>query len=91
MIKKILDSILSIKYVVNFNNGCGYESSLDLRDLISEINSCICYTKQSITIEDEDGNTVARLPFSSTRDYIEMFDVVADFGDFGYYGEWEIY
>jgi hypothetical protein len=80
-------------YIVNYGTGAGnYESNLDLNDLMHEASEYLSYTQTNVTIEDENGETVARLPWYGLPYFPEdeYEEVTADFGQFGYYGKWYI-
>lgn len=75
-------------YKVNFGTGAGdYTSAKPLDELMQQVARDATYTQQDVRIEDAAGETVARLPWYGTK--AEDTDAVtADFGDFGFYGEW---
>jgi hypothetical protein len=75
-------------YTVRFGTGVGdYTSGKPLDELMQRVARDATYTQQDVRIEDERGNCVARLPWYGTK--AEDTDTVtADFGDFGFYGEW---
>lgn len=79
-----------MKYFINYHTGAGnewVECNLDKAKRIADDGSC--YTQQSISIEDEEGNEVSRREWwgISFDTAYEMGDVII-FGEFGYYGEW---
>jgi hypothetical protein len=75
-------------FTVNFNTGAGnYKSDKDINDLKLQVNDELAYTQESVTIEDEDGNIMARLPWYGCAPTDEDI-VTAQFGSFGFYGEW---
>lgn len=75
-------------YTVRFGTGAGdYSSAKPLDELMQEVAEKATYTQEDVRIEDAAGETVARLPWYGVK--AEDGDAVtADFGDFGFYGEW---
>lgn len=80
-----------LKYYVKFGTGAGDYSSINyLESLMQEINKYLAYTQKSVSIYDSKDNEIAYLPWYDVAP--EEDDVVtARFGDFGFYGEWEVY
>ena len=77
------------KYFVNFGTGAGnYTSNLSLDELIEEVNEQLSYTQESVKIvEVETDEVAATLTWYGTSP--EEDDIVtAQYGDFGFYGEW---
>lgn len=77
-----------IMFLVNFNTGAGnFKSDKELDELMNEVLKEVTYTQESIKIENEDGNVVARLPwYGVSAD--EDDTILVDFGSNGFYGEW---
>lgn len=77
-----------MKYYVNYGTGAGNEDvEGTLEDAMKIAEEGLAYTQQSVSIEDEEGKVVARLPWYGVAP--EENDVVTcQFGDFGFYGEW---
>lgn len=75
------------KFLVNFGTGAGneYAETLEEAKQIAEENAT--YTQASITIEDENYNEIAKLPWWGVYPG-EDDEVTIDFGEFGFYGEW---
>ena len=82
------------KFLINFGTGAGeeYAETLEEAKEIAEENAT--YTQCSITIEipsnddEEENKVVAKLPWWSVQPG-EDDEVTVDFGNFGFYGEWE--
>lgn len=76
---------------INYHTGAGNEEcNGTLEDAMRIAEENISYTQEPITIEDEKGNELARLPWYGVMP--EEDDIVtAQFGDFGFYAEWIIY
>ena len=80
-------------YIVNYGTGAGnYESNMNLNELMHEVSKSLSYTQKNVTIENENGETVARLPWYGLPYFPEDEEegVTASFGQFGYYGKWYI-
>lgn len=75
-------------YYINFNTGAGNEEASSLNEAMEIAVKGATYTQQPITIIN-DGNEVARLPWYGIAPG-EDDTVTVRFGDFGFYGEWEI-
>lgn len=77
-----------MKFLVNFGTGAGNEwaETLEEAKQIAEENAT--YTQASIIIEDKNYNEIAKLPWWSVQPG-EDDEVTVDFGNFGFYGEWE--
>ena len=74
---------------VNYGTGAGnYESNLDIDDLAVEVGNNTSYTQCNVKIQDMDGETLAILNWYGVK-ATEDDTVTADYGDFGFYGEWE--
>lgn len=82
-----------MKFLVNFGTGAGNEFAETLEEAKEIAEENATYTQASITIEipnnnEEENEVVAKLPWWSVHPGDD--DVVTvDFGDFGFYGEWE--
>lgn len=77
------------QYWVRYHTGAGDESADSLDEAMDLAVAGVAYTQQDITIEDEDGKLLARLPWCGVA-ATEDDEVVADYGKFGFYGEWWI-
>jgi len=77
-------------YLINYRTGAGNEQADTLEDAMAAAEKNAAYTQADIHIEDKDGNVVARLPWVGCAAG-EDDDVTVDFGEFGFYGEWEEY
>lgn len=77
-----------MKYYVNYGTGAGNEEiNGTLEEAMKVAEEGLSYTQQTVCIQNECGEDVARLPWYGVRP--EEDDVVtAQFGDFGFYGEW---
>ncbi len=76
-------------YKINYHTGAGdAEFTGDIWGAMAEADSGAAYTQQPITIEDEDGNEVARRPWCGVLTGIEDCQNPIQFGDFGYYADW---
>lgn len=80
------------KLFINYHTGAGNEYVEDLGNAMEIADNGATYTQQDITIEDEDGNVLARRRWwgvaydpEATE---ETEDEVIRFGDYGYYGAW---
>jgi len=87
IIEKLEEIRMRKGYVVNFGTGAGNEELESLESAKTfAVDNC-SYTGESIKIE-QGGEEVATLPFYGVAAADD--DVVsADFGDNGFYGEWE--
>lgn len=77
------------KYYINYNTGAGNDTANTLKEAIETAVENAAYTQQPIIIENEDGIEVARLPWYGVKATDED-EVTVDFGDYGFYGTWEI-
>lgn len=77
------------KFYVDYNTGAGnFEFDGSLENAIKSAEADIAYTQQPVTIHSN-GAEVARLPWWDVE--ANEDDVVtADYGQFGFYGEWSI-
>jgi len=76
-------------YKINYHTGAGdTEFTGDILLAMATADSGAVYTQQPITIEDEDGNEVARRQWYGVLTGIEDCQNPIQFGDFGYYADW---
>lgn len=75
-------------YHINHGTGAGDSTAetLDQARAIAERDAS--YTQVAITITDDDGNVVARLPWWGIA-ASEDDEPVVDYGSFGFFGPWE--
>jgi len=84
------------KYLVNFGTGAGNEYADTIEEAKELAVEGATYTQCSITIElvnendEEENEVVAKLPWWSVQ-LGEDDEVTVQFGEFGFYGEWEDY
>lgn len=80
------------KYHVNFGTGAGnFDSDLPLNKLMKEVESQVAYTHKNVMIEDgETREDIACLPWNGRSPMKDEY-VTAQFGNYGYYGEWIIF
>lgn len=76
------------QYTINYNTGVTHMVSGNLDDAKAEADAAASYTQQSITIENEEGEEIARRPWCSTLDGIDECEDPIRFGNYGYYGDW---
>ena len=78
------------KYNINYNTGAGnYEFEGTLEEAMKDAETGIGYTRENISIQDENGETVAYLRWYGVEP--EEDDIVTcQYGSFGYYGEWVV-
>lgn len=79
------------KFYVNYNTGAGNEwVEGTLEEAMETAESGLAYTQTSVTIKDENGKDIAKLPWCGvSSEYADEDEIItADFGDFGYYGGW---
>jgi hypothetical protein len=76
-------------YKVNFQTGARNKSGFrKIETAKCYAEEYCCYTQQNIIIENEYGKEVAYLPWYGTvPDQDDI--VIAQFGNFGFYGEWQ--
>ena len=78
-------------YNINYHTGAGDESGFETIDdaKVAAVEGAT-YTQQDITIENENGDEVARLPWCGVEaDEDEDDEVEVSFGSFGYYAQWQ--
>jgi hypothetical protein len=76
-------------YTINYHTGAGnLEIDSDLQDAMSVADEGATYTQQPITIEDEDGNEVARREWYGVTTGIEDQQNPIQFGTYGFYADW---
>ena len=76
-------------YTVNYHTGAGNGTAETLDDAKKVADNGACYTQESITIEDENGQTVSMRHWWDCMDGIEGMENPIRFGAYGYYGDWE--
>jgi hypothetical protein len=76
------------KFTINYNNGFtrDVDGDLDMAKIVAV--EGLSYTQASVSIQDENGETVARLPWYGLEPS-EDDEVVEQFGSFGFYSAWE--
>lgn len=84
------------KYIVNYQNGFEEEVfATNLNEIMDRIEDELNYTQNTIKVLDEHRNDLARLPYYgydyTIDDNISEDDIVAYFGDFGFYSNWIIF
>jgi hypothetical protein len=85
------------KYTINYHTGAGDEEieTDDLKLLQNLADEGASYTQRSITIEctaeddDEDVTIICMRPWIGCTSGIEDQDDPIDFGNFGYYADWQ--
>lgn len=77
-------------YTVNYHTGAGNSAAETLDDAKKVADNGACYTQQDITVEDEEGNVAARRTWYGCTDGISECISPIRFGNFGFYGDWEI-
>lgn len=78
-----------MKYTINYHTGAGnLEISGDIEDAKTKADGSATFTQQPITVEDSQGNEVARRPWYGVLTGIEDQGSPIQFGDFGYYADW---
>lgn len=83
----IKESMKMKKYYVNFGTGEGNEEADTLDEAMELAVEGATYTQDPIIIA-EDGEEIARLPWYGVK--AEEDDIITvDFGDYGFYGEWQ--
>lgn len=78
-------------YTICYHTGAGnFEFDGDLNEAMGAADKGAAYTQQSITIEDGNGEEVARRQWYGVEpdEEKEGADII-QFGSYGYYGEWE--
>ncbi len=76
-------------YTINYHTGAGnFEFDGDLWDAMTKADEDASYTQQPITIEDRDGNEVARRAWVGVLTGLDEVENPIQFGDFGYYTDW---
>lgn len=80
---------MSKKYTIRYHTGAGdQEFTGDLAGAMAEADAGAAYTQQPITIE-EGGTTVAKRPWYGVMTGFEDCQNPIQFGDFGYYADWQ--
>ena len=80
-------------YIINWHTGVEDDAFDTLSEAMRFADANACYTQQSITIEDEDGNLICERHWWGTAicnlddDDIVLYDPI-DFGAYGYYDDW---
>jgi len=79
------------RYHINYNTGIGnFTMKASLEEITKEVAIYLGFTQQGVTVTDNNNNIVAVLPWISIPATDEDI-ITADYGDFGFYGAWEIY
>lgn len=77
-------------YYVRFHTGAGDEEAATLEEAKKLADEGAAYTQQSISIEDEDGAVVLTRPWIGVAyDADSGSEDPIDFGQFGYYADWQ--
>ena len=75
------------KYYVDYNTGAGnFEVEGTLEEAMTAANEGLCYTQQWVKIKEND-EVVAQLPWYGIKPEEDNV-ITAQFGDYGFYGEW---
>lgn len=84
-----------MKYYINYHTGAGNEwVECDLDEAKRIADAGACYTKRTISIEDDAGNEVSRRNWYGCKYDSDMIDEdqhshdIIDFGNFGFYDNW---
>jgi len=78
------------KYYIDYCTGAGNEYvNGNLDEAKEAADNGAAYTQQPIVIKDEAGNEVTRRPWWGCLSGIEEEENVIQFGDFGFYGDWQ--
>lgn len=79
-----------MEYTINYNTGAGNETieSEDLEAVKAQADEGAAYTQQPITIEDENGNEVARRSWNGVEFEEGDAEDPIRFGSSGFYGDW---
>ena len=75
-------------YTINYHTGAGNTTSDTLEDAMAIADSSAAYTQEHITIEDAEGNVVAKRFWWCCTQGVENEENPISFGDFGFYGDW---
>jgi hypothetical protein len=75
---------------INYQTGITEEAET-LQEAMEKADNGAAYTQQNIIIEDENGNWVAKRSWWGCLTGIEECENPIQFGDFGFYGDWEIF
>lgn len=77
-------------YTINYHTGAGnFEVEGDLDEAKTQADQGATYTQEPITIDDENGNAVARRSWWGVVPEEDAEDII-QFGTFGHYGAWEV-
>lgn len=82
------------RYHICYHTGVGDDVADTLEKAMKIADEGAAYTQRDITIEDDDGNMVARrswwgVEYDETNEDMCCEDPIC-FGSFGYYGDWYI-
>lgn len=78
------------KFRINYHTGAG-DDVIDgtLAEAQAYADRHARYTQEAITIEDENGNEICRRNWNGCALGIEDCAAAVQFGDFGFYDDWE--
>ena len=77
-------------YYINYGTGAGNEEvEGTLEEAMKIAEKGLTYTQESVGIENEDGETIAVLPWWGVEPGEDDI-VTCQFGSFGFYGEWNV-
>lgn len=77
-------------YYINYGTGAGNEEvEGTLEEAMKIAEQGLTYTQESVGIENEDGETIAVLPWWGVEPGEDDI-VTCQFGSFGFYGEWNV-
>lgn len=78
-----------MEFTINFNNGIRHQEECEsIENAMKIADERAAYTQESITIENEFGDILARRPWYGCSSGIEETTNPIKFGDFGFYGDW---
>lgn len=86
---------MSSKYYINYGTGAGNEYAETLEQAMTIADEGAAYTQRDIRVTDaESGDLAAIRPWCGVKydpdESEETEDEIIAFGDFGYYGAWQI-
>lgn len=76
-------------FKIKYGTGAGNTTADTLDEAMSIADEGAAYTQEHISIEDAEGNVVARRFWWSCTEGIENEENPIRFGDFGFYGDWQ--
>jgi hypothetical protein len=78
-------------YTILYHTGAGDIDGIEeIEEAMSKADKGVAYTQAPITIEDTDGNEVARREWFGLLSGIQEYQDPISFGDFGFYGDWMV-